>query len=81
MSPAASFGLGIQFANSYFVIRGAHQAISIIENTCWEGLERFFKENELFVDFKMTYNYIGTSSYTTEVLYRRAPCGTLSLLQ
>jgi hypothetical protein len=44
ISPAASFILGIHFKNSYFVIRGAHLARSIIENTCWEGLDRIFRE-------------------------------------
>jgi hypothetical protein len=31
----------------FFVIRGAHLARSIIENTCWEGLDRISRN---FVD-------------------------------
>jgi hypothetical protein len=39
---AASFALGIRFTNSYFVIRGAHLARSIIENKCWKDSDRIF---------------------------------------
>jgi len=36
----------IHFTKSYLVIRGAHSARSIIENTCSEGLDRIFRKFE-----------------------------------
>jgi hypothetical protein len=49
MSPVASFVLVIHFSNEsfqmkVFVIRVAHLARSIIENQCWEGLDRIFRQ-------------------------------------
>jgi hypothetical protein len=38
--PVASFVLWIHFTNKSCVICGARLARSIIENTCWEGLDR-----------------------------------------
>jgi len=46
MSPAASFVLGIHFVNSYFVIRVAHLARSIIKTHVGK-VQTAFSENFL----------------------------------
>jgi len=44
ISPAASFVLPNPLQIIIFVIRGALLARSIIENTCWKGLDRLLRQ-------------------------------------